>query len=83
LIGKTTDTLSYGTSEGNASLDALSGVAHSFGELAKKTEDSALKSSILLLQEGTQKMSNEETYFEGFAVYLTEISSLITVCAMR
>lgn len=75
--------MSYGTSEGDKSLGALSGVALSFGELAKKTEDSALKSSILLLQEATQKMSNEDTYFEGSTVYLTEITPLLTDCAIR
>ena len=82
LIGKTTDiTISYGTSEGKDSLAALSGIALSFGELAEKTEEGSLKTAILLLQESTQKMSSEETYFEGSIVYLTEITPLLTDCA--
>ena len=82
LIGKITDiTISWGSSEGNGSLSALSGVALSFGELAEKTEEGTLKSAILSLQEATQKMSNEDTYFEGSAVYLTEITPLLTECA--
>ena len=83
LIGKITDiTLSYGTSGGNDSLSALTGVALSFGELAEKTEEDTLKSAIFSLQEATQKMSNEDTYFEGSTVYLTEITPLLTECAM-
>jgi hypothetical protein len=83
LIGKTTDiTISYGTSEGSNSLSALSGIALSFGELAEKTEEGCLKTAILSLQEGTQKMSNEDTYFEGSTLYLTEITPLLTECAM-
>ena len=83
LIGKITDiTISYGTSGGNDSLGALSGVALSFGELAEKTEEGTIKSAILSLQEATQKMSNEDTYFEGSTVYLTEITPLLTECAM-
>ena len=83
LIGKTTDiTISYGTSEGSNSLSALSGIALSFGELAEKTEEGSLKTAILSLQEGTQKMSNEDTYFEGSTLYLTEITPLLTECAM-
>jgi hypothetical protein len=82
LIGKITDiTISYGTSEGSNPLAALSGVALSFGELAEKTEEGSLKTAILSLQESTQKMSNEDTYFEGSAVYLTEITPLLTECA--
>ena len=82
LIGKVTDiTISYGTSEGSNPLTALSGVALSFGELAEKTEEGSLKTAILSLQESTQKMSNEDTYFEGSAVYLTEITPLLTDCA--
>lgn len=82
LIGKTTDiTISYGTSDGKDSLAALSGIALSFGELAEKTEEGSLKTAILSLQESTQKMSNEETYFEGSIVYLTEITPLLTDCA--
>ena len=82
LIGKTTDiTMSYGTSDGNDSLAALSGIALSFGELAEKTEEGSLKTAILSLQESTQKMSSEETYFEGSIVYLTEITPLLTDCA--
>jgi len=83
LIGKVTDiTISYGTSEGSNPLTALSGVALSFGELAEKTEEGSLKTAILSLQESTQKMSNEDTYFEGSTVYLTEITPLLTECAM-
>ena len=82
LIGKTTDiTISYGTSDGNNSLAALSGIALSFGELAEKTEEGSLKTAILSLQESTQKMSSEDTYFEGSIVYLTEITPLLTDCA--
>jgi hypothetical protein len=82
LIGKTTDiTISYGTSDGNDSLAALSGIALSFGELAEKTEEGSLKTAILSLQESTQKMSSEDTYFEGSIVYLTEITPLLTDCA--
>ncbi len=82
LIGKTTDiTISYGTSDGKDSLAALSGIALSFGELAEKTEEGSLKTAILSLQESTQKMSSEETYFEGSIVYLTEITPLLTDCA--
>ena len=82
LIGKTTDiTISYGTSDGKDSLAALSGIALSFGELAEKTEEGSLKTAILSLQESTQKMSSEDTYFEGSIVYLTEITPLLTDCA--
>lgn len=82
LIGKVTDiTISYGTSEGSNPLAALSDVALSFGELAEKTEEGTIKSAILSLQEATQKMSNEDTYFEGSTVYLTEITPLLTECA--
>ena len=82
LIGKTTDiTISYGTSDGKNSLAALSGIALSFGELAEKTEEGSLKTAILSLQESTQKMSSEDTYFEGSIVYLTEITPLLTDCA--
>ena len=41
----------------------------------------SLKTAILSLQESTQKMSSEETYFEGSIVYLTEITPLLTDCA--
>jgi hypothetical protein len=83
LIGKITDiTISYGTSGGDDSLGALSDVALSFGDLAEKTEEGTIKSAILSLQEATQKMSNEDTYFEGSTVYLTEITPLLTECAM-
>jgi hypothetical protein len=82
LIGKTTDiTLSYGTSGGSNSLSALSGIAVSFGELANKTEEGTLKTAILSLQESTQKMSSEDTYFEGSMVYITELTPLLTECA--
>lgn len=82
LIGKITDiTISYGTSDGNNSLSALSGVALSFGDLAKKTEEGTLKSAIISLQASTQKMSDEDTYFEGSTVYLAEIVPLLTECA--
>jgi hypothetical protein len=82
LIGRTTDvTISYGSSEGGSSLADLSGISISFGELAQKTEEGTLKTAILSLQESTQKMSNEDTYFEGSTVYLAEIVPLLTACA--
>ena len=82
LIGRTTDlTLSWGAPESNESLAALAGVALSFGELAEKTEDPEFKTSILSLQESLEKMSVEETYFEGSSVYLAELTPLLIKCS--